>query len=53
MYCVAALCKVAGGGFTEDTKVSDCFCPSGETGLMGEVDTYVTPPGQAMTRVII
>lgn len=34
-------CSVQGAlrGLLEDTKVSDCFCLSGETGLMGEVDT--------------
>lgn len=37
----------------KDTEVSDCFCPVGELGLMGEVDTYATAPGQVMTRVII
>lgn len=41
------------GGLTEDTEVSDCFCPAGEVGLMGQVDTHVTAPGQVMTRVII
>lgn len=37
----------------EDTKVSDCFCPSGKIGLMGEVDTHVTAPEPVMTGVII
>lgn len=41
------------GGLREDTEVSDCFCPSGEIGFIGEVDTHVTAAGQAMTRVII
>lgn len=41
------------GDLTEDTEVSDCFCPSGEPGLMGEGDACVTAPGQMMTRVLM
>lgn len=48
LLCVKCCGKPQGGysGFS-------LFCFSGETGLVGETDTYVTAPGQAMTRVII